>query len=170
MSSSPCAILTRQTDHDQVNKDENDRRAVITTYEPIRTMPCSALLGLLNRAKITFHRHLIHTFDLAGYDGKNRWAPYKLVRKLYKHFGPIHVKRIQDAISLLARPKPESFMSITSTDAESDVASSQETGPPSQGGLVLKKRKLTKKEASEEKLMACSNSSGRNLNSRERSS
>jgi hypothetical protein len=34
------------------------------------------------------------------------------------------------------------------------VPSSQEMGPPSQGGLGLKKRKLTKKEASEEKLMA----------------
>lgn len=94
--------------------------------------------ALTDKAKITFHRHLIHTFDLAGYDGRNRGTAYKFVRKLYKHFGPIHVKRIQDAISLLAGPKPESFMSITSTEAESDVPSSQEMAPPSQGGLGLK--------------------------------
>jgi hypothetical protein len=110
--------------------------------------------ALTDKAKITFHHHLIHTFNLAGYDGRNRWTAYKFFRKLYEHFSPVHVKRIQDTISLLAGPKPELFMSITSTEAESDVPSSQEMVPPSQGGLGLKKRKLTKKEASEEKLMA----------------
>ena len=87
---------------------------------------------------------------------------FKFVQKLYERFGIIHVKRIQDAISLLAGPKPESFMSIISTEAESDMTSSQETTPPSQGSLGLKKRKLTKMEASEEKL-------GPSSNSRERS-
>ena len=81
---------------------------------------------LIKEDKTHFYRHLISSFDLTAGAGENRWTAYNFVRKLYDDFAPIHLKRIQDAISLLPE-KSESFMSITNTEAELELSDSQET-------------------------------------------
>lgn len=103
--------------------------------------------ALVRKDKSTFHRHLVHSFDITAYDGKSRWAAYNFVRKIYEYFAPIHLKRIRDAVALLRSPF-ESFMSTHIAEGESEFANSQETtsAPPSQGTENLKKPKVPPKK------------------------
>lgn len=96
--------------------------------------------ALIGKDKSTFHRHLVHSFDITAYDGKNRWTAYNFVRKLYDHFAPIHLKRIRDAVALLG-PASESFMSHTCGENDSELPDSQETAsaPASQDNEAFKK-------------------------------
>lgn len=81
--------------------------------------------ALIREDRTTFHRHLVHDISLAAYKGRNRWASYHFVRKLYDHFAPIHLKRIKDAISQLRGPTSESIMSTDTTERESETTDSQ---------------------------------------------
>ena len=104
--------------------------------------------ALIEEAKITFHRHLIRSFDFTECDGKNRWTAYKFVRKVYDHFAPIHLKRIQSAVARLCEPNLESFTSAASAESESTQADSQETAtsaPSSQNAAGFKKPRLPPK-------------------------
>ncbi|KAI9782993.1 MAG: hypothetical protein M1816_001653 [Peltula sp. TS41687] len=78
--------------------------------------------------RVTFHRHLIRSFSLMEQDGKERWSAYRFVWKLYDHFVPLHLARIQSAIAQLPKPTSESFMSIVSTGTESELLDSQDMG------------------------------------------
>ncbi|MCJ1386984.1 hypothetical protein MMC17_010113 [Xylographa soralifera] len=101
--------------------------------------------ALIEGAKITFHRHLIRSFDFTEREGNNRWTAYKFVRKVYDHFAPIHLKRIQSAVARLREPNLESFTSVASAD-ESEQADSQESAtsaPTSQDTDRFKKPRLT---------------------------
>lgn len=83
--------------------------------------------ALVGKEKSTFHRYLVGSFDISVYDDKSRWAPYNFVRKIYDHFAPIHLKRIQSAIAQLGEPLSESFMSITHSENDSELPDSRET-------------------------------------------
>jgi hypothetical protein len=110
--------------------------------------------------KTHFYRHLIESFDLTARDGGNRWTAYNFVRKLYDDFAPTHLKRIQDAISLLPE-RSESFVSITSTEAESELPDSQETAsaPASQDNEGFIRPPLPPKKKRQLKQQAPSNAS-----------
>lgn len=99
--------------------------------------------ALIGKDKTTFHRHLVHSFDITAYDGKNRWTAYNFVRKLYDHFAPIHLKRIRDAVALLG-PASESFISIDITGGKSEFADEQGIAsvPPAQGTHIFKKPRV----------------------------
>ena len=107
----------------------------------------------LIKDKTTFHRHIIHHFDLTAYDGQNRWTAYFFVRKVYEYFAPIHLKRIQSAVAQLDEPQCESLISTSNNENDSELPDSQETAsaPASQGNEVFikpalppKKRRQTK--------------------------
>lgn len=68
--------------------------------------------------KTTFHRYLIRSFDFTERNGLERYTAYNFVRKLYDHFTPIHLKRIQSALSEIPNPSAESFTPTTSIDAD----------------------------------------------------
>lgn len=100
--------------------------------------------ALIKGGKFTFHRHLIRSFTIADSDGQNRWTTYNMVRKIYDHFAPIHLKRIRDAVALLG-PVPETFISIAGTEIESESAVSQviaTSAPTSQNRDGFKKPRL----------------------------
>lgn len=103
---------------------------------------------LVGKDKSTFHRHLVRSFDITDYDGKNRWTAYNFVRKLYDHFAPIHLKRIQSAVAQLDEPPSESFMSITYSENDSELPDSQETASAlaSQDNEAFKKPALPPKK------------------------
>ena len=103
--------------------------------------------ALTKTAKITYHRYLIHSYDLSAYDGKDKWTAYNFVRKVYDHFAPILLKIIRDAIPNLRKPDSESFMSIANSENESELLNSQETpsAPASQDNTVFKKPSLPPK-------------------------
>lgn len=104
--------------------------------------------ALIEGAEITFHRHLIRSFDFTECDAENRWTAYKFVRKVYDHFAPIHLKRIQSAVARLREPILESFRSATSVESESEQADSQEmatSAPSSQNTVGFKKPRLPPK-------------------------
>lgn len=104
--------------------------------------------ALIKGDKTTFHRHLIRSFDLADVDGNHRWTAYNFVRKTYDHFAPIHLKRIRSAVAQLPVPKSNSFMSIASTENDSELADSQETAtnaPSSYDTAGFKKPRLPPK-------------------------
>ncbi len=88
--------------------------------------------ALVGHDQVTFHRHLLSGFDLTSNDGENRWAAYSFVRKLYDCFGPIHRKRIQDAILRLPTPGVRASMPMVDSEAGSPRLESQEMLPPSQ--------------------------------------
>ncbi|KAL9130099.1 MAG: hypothetical protein Q9217_001615 [Psora testacea] len=100
----------------------------------------------LIKDKTTFHRHLIHSFDLTAYGGQNRWTAYNFVRKIYDHFAPIHLERIRDAVALFG-PASESVMSTDTAEGVSEFADSQviACAPHSQGTENFKKPKLPPK-------------------------
>ncbi|KAI9779374.1 MAG: hypothetical protein M1816_003601 [Peltula sp. TS41687] len=95
--------------------------------------------------KVTFHRHLIRSFNLMEQDGRERWTAYRFVRKLYDHFFPLHLARIQSAIAQLPEPRSESFMSMVSTETESELPDSQEMTASASASqdMEFKKPKLT---------------------------
>ncbi|KAI9780731.1 MAG: hypothetical protein M1816_002684 [Peltula sp. TS41687] len=95
--------------------------------------------------RVTFHRHLIRSFNLLEQDGKERWTAYRFVRKLYDHFVPLHLARIKSAIAHLPQPRSESFMSMVSTETESELLDSQETTASASASqdMEFKKPKLT---------------------------
>ena len=100
---------------------------------------------LIREDKTHFHRHLIEGFDLIARDGGNKWTAYNFIRKLYDHFAPIHLRRIQDAIPYLPKPSSESFIPTTGTEAESELPGSQEmatSAPASQDTERMKKPRL----------------------------
>jgi hypothetical protein len=100
--------------------------------------------ALIDGAKITFHRHPIRSFNLTDRDGNDRWTAYKFVRKVYDHFAPIHLKRIQSAVARLREPDLEPCTSVANAD-ESEQADSQEmarSAPTSQDTHRFKKPKL----------------------------
>ncbi|KAL9125007.1 MAG: hypothetical protein Q9217_005730, partial [Psora testacea] len=103
---------------------------------------------LIKEDKTYFYRHLIESFDLTARHGENRWTAYNFVRKLYDHFAPIHLKRIQDAIPYLPERKSESFMSIDTAEEESEFTDSQETAsaPASQDNEAFIKPALPPKK------------------------
>lgn len=53
---------------------------------------------LIEPATASFHRHLIHSFDATGYEGKDRWTAYNFVRKVHDHFAPILLNGIKDVV------------------------------------------------------------------------
>ena len=108
--------------------------------------------ALIGKAKSTFHRHLVRSFDITDYDGKNRWTAYNFVRKLYHHFAPIHLKRIQSAVAQLGS-RPESSMAITNSENDSELPDSQETAsaPASQDNEVFIKPALPRKNKRQKK-------------------
>jgi len=111
--------------------------------------------ALIKGNETTFHRHLIHSFDFTAYDGKNKWTAYEFVRKVYDHFAPIHLKRIQSAVAQLPDPKSDSFMSITGTENDLELADSQETitnAPSSYDTAGFKKPRLPPKVMLQQKV------------------
>lgn len=81
--------------------------------------------ALVKQATATFHRHLIHSFDITAYDGKNRWTAYNFVRKIYDHFAPILLEDIKDVISQI--PEFESSISIEIAEVGTELADSRNT-------------------------------------------
>ena len=81
--------------------------------------------ALIEQDTATFHRHPIHRFSFAAYDGKDRWTAYSFIRKVYDYFAPIILKAIRDAVSQL--PEFESSMSIDPGEAESELTDSRNT-------------------------------------------
>ena len=55
--------------------------------------------ALIEEAKTTFHRYLIRSFGFTKRNSENRWTAYKSGRKVYDHFAPIHLKRIQSGVA-----------------------------------------------------------------------
>ena len=99
--------------------------------------------ALIRDEKTTFHRHLVSSFDLTTQNGESRWTAYNFVRKVYDHFAPTHLERIRNAITCLRESRPRAPLLIDTSDAGSQMANSQEMGPPSQGAASCKKTRLT---------------------------
>lgn len=83
--------------------------------------------ALIEGDKTTFYRHLIRSFNITDLDGKDRDLAYKFTRKVYDTFFPTHLDRIRSAAAQLPDPKSDPFMSIISTENNSELADSQET-------------------------------------------
>ena len=75
--------------------------------------------------------------------GKSRWVAYNFVRKVYDHFAPTHLERIRNAVTCLREFRLRANLSIDTSDAGSQMANSQEMGPPSRGAASCKKTRLT---------------------------
>ncbi|MCJ1318073.1 hypothetical protein MMC15_003400 [Xylographa vitiligo] len=69
---------------------------------------------------------LIRSFGFTECNGENRWTAYKSVRKVYDHFAPIHLKRIQSGVAWLREPILESLAVAASAENESEQPDPQE--------------------------------------------
>ena len=101
--------------------------------------------ALIKEDKTYFYRYLFERSIFIAHDGRDRWTANNFVRKLYDHFAPVHLKRIQDALPYMPEPRSESFISTTSVEEGSETSDSQEmatSAPSSQGIERAKKARL----------------------------
>lgn len=61
---------------------------------------------------VSYHQHMIESFDLRVGRGKHRWSTYKFVTNLYKLWVPKHLIRLCSAIDGLPHPNQTSCTSI----------------------------------------------------------
>ncbi|OAL29719.1 hypothetical protein AYO20_09103 [Fonsecaea nubica] len=100
--------------------------------------------ALIEESKTTFHRHLVMQVGL-GYDGdhfRNGKECYDFVIKLYDHFYPKHLKRIQDALRKMGNPAPPSTASLMSLNPKPAVGGTEETETPEKAITTFKKRDI----------------------------
>lgn len=108
--------------------------------------------ALIKEREATFYRHPIREFGFPDQDGKDKWTAYKFTKNVYFKFMPDYYKLICSTIDKLPLDAPDqippgdSFMSVVSTDIESDLPNSEEiatSAPASQDTGVYKKPRLT---------------------------
>lgn len=63
-----------------------------------RTVRIYGHYALIEKDKITYYRHPIHTFDFTALDGKEKWTAYKFTMNVYDVWMPKHLKRICSAV------------------------------------------------------------------------
>ena len=97
--------------------------------------------AVIGKDRITFHRYLIDSFDMASPDCQKRWAPYSFGRQVYSHIFPNHLKRIRDAIAKLDDPRQQSFASDMSIQ-EPDSQGSEPNASSFQGRAGFRKPSL----------------------------
>ena len=82
--------------------------------------------SIIEEAKTTFYRHLIHEFSFIALDGKDKWTAYKLTKNVYNVWMPIQHKRICSAIDDLSRDI-EFGLSQAAFFSQSEPQSSQQS-------------------------------------------
>jgi len=143
------AIVQLYRDRAVSRAEELHRKILVFSVSHDHTMVnIYGYYALIEGDKTTFYRHLIRSFNFTDLDGKDRDLAYKFTRKVYDTFVPTHLERIQSAVAQLPDPKSDSFISIASTENDSELADSQETmtnAPSSRDTAGFKKPKLPPK-------------------------
>ncbi|OQN95709.1 hypothetical protein B0A48_18457 [Cryoendolithus antarcticus] len=116
---------------------------------------------IIRDGRTTFHRYYLHDYSLDGHYGRDRNTGSNFTRAVYRDFYPLHVQRIQQAISRLPDPRTTSMVSEVSVgegETQASEQSSQEmdssSRPPlrraksrgSQGELTLMKQQMARIE------------------------
>ena len=63
-----------------------------------RTVRIYGHYAVIDAAKTTIHRHLIHDFSFTALDGKEKWTAYRFTKNIYDIWMPAHFKRICSVI------------------------------------------------------------------------
>jgi hypothetical protein len=56
---------------------------------------------VIDGASVSYHRHMIDSFDLTVGEGEKRWTAYKFIANVYKRWVPKHLERLHSAIDAL---------------------------------------------------------------------
>ncbi|KAK1045246.1 hypothetical protein LTR74_018188 [Friedmanniomyces endolithicus] len=89
--------------------------------------------AMIEGDNITYHRHPLFETNLVD-DASNRTTPYQIALSIWKHFFPVHLARIRDALGRQSSRAMESFtaqlgLEEDSASGASTPSSSQEDDP-----------------------------------------